>query len=154
MNTEVSEYVAGFMLQWVPTLGNHMVLLVRKNRPQWQAGLLNGVGGKIEKGENPSYAMEREFKEETGGEFSGWRLFAKEEGPDYNVYFYRIYIDQESQWRASDRNDVGEELVWLPVNTKEVKIGNLNWLIPLALDPRDIVVLAKTLTDIRNYKTW
>lgn len=42
------------------------VLLVWKNRPRWQAGKLNGVGGKIEPGEAVRAAMVREFQEETG----------------------------------------------------------------------------------------
>ncbi|HSI37253.1 MAG TPA: NUDIX domain-containing protein, partial [Tepidisphaeraceae bacterium] len=42
------------------------VLLIRKNRPAWQAGKLNGVGGKIEPGETPRQAARREFEEETG----------------------------------------------------------------------------------------
>jgi 8-oxo-dGTP pyrophosphatase MutT (NUDIX family) len=30
------------------------VLLIEKQKPAWQRGKLNGVGGKIEPGENPS----------------------------------------------------------------------------------------------------
>lgn len=44
----------------------HQVALVRKLRPAFQAGLLNGIGGKIEPGERPVSAMVREFREETG----------------------------------------------------------------------------------------
>lgn len=42
------------------------VLLIRKNRPQWQAGKLNGPGGKVEPGETPQGAARRELFEETG----------------------------------------------------------------------------------------
>ena len=42
------------------------VALIRKNRPAWQAGKLNGIGGHIEPGEFPIDAMIREFYEETG----------------------------------------------------------------------------------------
>lgn len=56
------EYVLGFMFN----LAESKVLLVWKNRPAWQAGKLNGVGGKIEEGETPIQAMNREFAEETG----------------------------------------------------------------------------------------
>lgn len=42
------------------------ILLIRKKRPDWQAGYLNGVGGKIEFGETSREAMTREFQEETG----------------------------------------------------------------------------------------
>lgn len=54
-------YVVGFMFD------NSMksVLLIQKNRPDWQAGKLNGIGGHIEPGEYPIDAMVREFREET-----------------------------------------------------------------------------------------
>ena len=42
------------------------VLLVRKDKPEWQKGLLNLPGGKIEEGETDIEAAERELKEETG----------------------------------------------------------------------------------------
>lgn len=41
------------------------VVLIRKERPDFQKGLLNGVGGKIEIGETPIQSMSREFLEET-----------------------------------------------------------------------------------------
>ena len=42
------------------------VVLIRKSRPEWQAGKLNGIGGKVEYFESPSDAMHRECLEETG----------------------------------------------------------------------------------------
>lgn len=54
-------YVLGFMFDHE----EKHVLLIWKNRPKWQAGKLNGIGGKIEAGETPLQAMEREFTEET-----------------------------------------------------------------------------------------
>ena len=42
------------------------VLLVHKNRPAWQAGRLNLVGGKVEEGEDAIAAAVRELKEEAG----------------------------------------------------------------------------------------
>jgi len=42
------------------------VLLAIKDKPEWQRGKLNLVGGKIEPGESPSQAAIREVKEETG----------------------------------------------------------------------------------------
>lgn len=55
-------YVVGFIF----SLDRQSVLLIRKNRPQWQLGKLNGIGGEIEKGETPHAAMTRECAEECG----------------------------------------------------------------------------------------
>ena len=40
--------------------------LIQKKRPAWQAGKLNGIGGKVETTEDSTSAMVREFREETG----------------------------------------------------------------------------------------
>lgn len=42
------------------------VIVIRKNRPDWQAGKLNFPGGKIEASETPVQATVRELWEETG----------------------------------------------------------------------------------------
>lgn len=51
-----------------PYDANHpeRVLLVLKDRPAWQAGCLNLVGGKIESGETEIETTIRELKEESG----------------------------------------------------------------------------------------
>jgi len=40
--------------------------LLRKDHPEWQAGLLNGVGGKLKDGESYADCMAREAAEESG----------------------------------------------------------------------------------------
>ena len=58
----VKKYVVGFMFDD----SMEKVVMIRKNRPDWQKGLLNGVGGGILPGECSLHAMMREFEEETG----------------------------------------------------------------------------------------
>ena len=58
----MERFVVGFAFN----KGKSLVLLVRKNHPPWQDGLLNGIGGKIEDFETAIEAMHRECKEETG----------------------------------------------------------------------------------------
>jgi 8-oxo-dGTP pyrophosphatase MutT (NUDIX family) len=58
----IQEYVLGFVFN----LDKTKVALMRKTKPEWQRGRLNGIGGKIELGETSITAMHREFKEETG----------------------------------------------------------------------------------------
>lgn len=60
-------YVVGFAIDDLDR-----VALIRKNRPDFQAGLFNGIGGHVEVGETPAGAMVREFVEETGVYLTGW----------------------------------------------------------------------------------
>ena len=67
-------YVVGFLF----SDDRRWVTLIRKNRPDWQAGKYNGVGGKVEVGEAVNDAMVREFHEETGvkTKWTDWKEFA------------------------------------------------------------------------------
>ncbi len=56
------DYVAGFYFSEC----GERVALIRKLKPEWQRGWLNGIGGKVEPGESPLSAMVREFEEEAG----------------------------------------------------------------------------------------
>jgi len=71
----IQRYVLGFMFNEEIT----EVALIRKNRPVWQAGHLNGIGGHVEPGEAPDIAMAREFLEETGAitSLGDWIKFAQ-----------------------------------------------------------------------------
>jgi 8-oxo-dGTP diphosphatase len=69
-------YVLGFAF----TLDKSKVVLIKKDRPVWQAGKLNGVGGKVELMDLSNYqSMVREFYEETGvpTEENDWKNFAR-----------------------------------------------------------------------------
>ena len=59
----MEHYVLGFIFDQ----SKKRVLLVKKNRPDWQAGRWNGIGGKIDPLDaSPLAAMERENMEEIG----------------------------------------------------------------------------------------
>jgi 8-oxo-dGTP diphosphatase len=124
-------YVVGFLFS--PSRGQ--VALIRKNKPTWQAGLLNGIGGKIEQGELARDAMVREFKEETSVDVRDWRQFAVMNGNGYVVHFFvaDATVDQFNNLQSTT-----EELIEVvPFNyacEHRDCIPNLRWLIPLALD--------------------
>lgn len=135
------------------------VLLVRKTHPSWQVGLLNGVGGKMENKETPIEAMRREFQEEAGfAKPLDWNIFATEYEETQKALIYFFKAECEVPIAVPRHNDTGEPLEWLPLQTihdMRDKIGNLSWLIPLALDPRRLLkvdVIARG--DIREKPTW
>ena len=55
------------------------IVLIKKTKPAWQAGLFNFVGGKVEEGESFPKCMVREFREETGvvTKTSDWKYVGK-----------------------------------------------------------------------------
>lgn len=118
--------------------GLHEVALIRKKRPDWQAGKANGVGGKIERGEDADAAMVREFQEETGVETAAttWELFflLDDEAHGYRVYYYRGFGDLSKLRTVTDEAIE----VWNLEETRrksQEMVDNLTWLIPMALDP-------------------
>lgn len=127
------KYVCGFMFD--PDRNN--VVLIRKTKPTWQAGKLNGVGGKIEPMEEPYCAMVREFQEETGVETTrdDWEHFCTISGEDWVVLFFRSFHD------ISDVTTMEEEEIEIhPITISDRVIENLKVLLPLALDQSGIAI--------------
>jgi 8-oxo-dGTP diphosphatase len=120
------QWVVGFLFR-----NNAEVALVLKTHPDWQAGKLNGVGGKIEEGESRLAAMQREFLEEAGVMIKDWREYACLKVQNGDVYFFVALGDHPIQSMTE------EQVSWYPLDKlKNLPIlENLNWLIPLALDP-------------------
>ena len=126
----MKHYVTGFLF----TKDSKYVVLIKKINPEWQRGLFNGVGGKIEENEKSCYAMAREFQEETGVVINPekWICFARIHRSgfyDLDVYFARSNL-------AFDAKTIEKEEVYL-LKVDELPnniVPNLQWLIPLALD--------------------
>lgn len=113
------------------------VLLIRKNRPSWQAGLLNGLGGHVEEGETQTRAMVREFEEECGLRVGAdrWNEFARlacAEG-QWVVHFFRAFGIPILDARAMTDEPLEVWHCHLVPNLPTVP--NLRWLIPLAAQP-------------------
>ena len=121
------KYVVGFRMD---PLGKRVVL-VSKMKPAWQRGRLNGVGGKIERGETARQAIIREFREETGVHIEDWEQTVVLTGKTFEVTFFRSfgYID-------AVRTETDEEIIIHNVEDLFALsvIPNLKWLIPMQLD--------------------
>jgi 8-oxo-dGTP pyrophosphatase MutT (NUDIX family) len=104
------------------------VALIRKNRPAWQAGRLNGIGGQIEPGETPLEAMRREFREEAGCDGLEWRNVGLVWGEGYNLF---VFSARSAAARVRTMTD--EAVAWYPVsNLPGDIVRNLTWLVPMA----------------------
>jgi 8-oxo-dGTP diphosphatase len=120
------------------------VLLIRKLKPAWQAGRLNGVGGKVEPGESDAEAMVREFHEETGWVTSPveWRQIAEVVSGDAEIVFFRRRVDLGvREFRAAfSTSPEAEQLVVIHWADAEAAgaLPNLSWLLPLARYEHDV----------------
>jgi 8-oxo-dGTP pyrophosphatase MutT (NUDIX family) len=84
------DYVLGFVKVKDFKVLKPKVLLMIKQRPEYQKGKLNGIGGKIEAGETPIKAMIREFGEEVTP-----NLLDKEE--HWNNFYNFSFENEESK---------------------------------------------------------
>ncbi|MCT7546105.1 NUDIX hydrolase [Aliarcobacter cryaerophilus] len=51
---------------------NKEILLLKKNNPDWQKGLYNGIGGKVELNTTPLETIRKKCQEELGVNISNW----------------------------------------------------------------------------------
>ncbi len=107
----MKRYVVGFMFD--SKIEN--VVMIRKNRPIWQAGLFNGIGGKIESGEKPVEAMVREFMEEAGVVSTAemWAHVMTLRFPYAEVEFFAC---QNDDFFGETRTCTDEEVFRIPVS--------------------------------------
>lgn len=130
INDIVKRYTVAFL--FAPDLLS--VWMVTKLRPAWQAGALNGIGGKLEPGEHPDDGIVREIKEETAAEFTrdqldyvGYMHGTNNDGAKFLVYIYTATTIQKLE-------QVEDEPIEL-VNVNAVKmvrhVGNVPALIEL-----------------------
>lgn len=122
-------YVCGFMF----SLDLRRVALIRKNRPEWQKGKLNGIGGKIEPGESAYDAMAREFLEETGvDERYTWNnVITLDLARGGSIYIFAC-----ASAKIDHLSSVTDELVMV-YDVKDLQLlgtmPNVQWIVPMLL---------------------
>lgn len=140
------EYAVGFIHN------DHDVALIRKDRPEWQAGFLNGIGGKLEPGETPHDAMIRECHEEAGRFIGPWEHFLTLEGTTARVFCFAVYDEyNEHIYKLEQQPNETEPIeVWemnslnrgwirshvasgARENLNSTTVPNLQWIIPLMM---------------------
>jgi 8-oxo-dGTP pyrophosphatase MutT (NUDIX family) len=109
------------------------VLLVLKDKPKWQQGRLNLPGGKIEDGETPEEAAERELKEETGYEpLVPLRKMGLMIDGSSDIHCFKAVVDYNKP--VAPRDEETQQIAWhdwLVVRSDWRLIPNLQAIIPL-----------------------
>lgn len=129
------------------------VMLIEKNRPKWQAGCLNGVGGKVEGDESFLECQIRETEEEFGVLIEDWDHMTTLSYDNPNdidepieIAMFRTVVTDSVFWNIHMSTDERPRML----NTIEIMnddfemINNLRWLIPMAIwePPCDTIKLA------------
>lgn len=125
------------------------VCLILKEKPNWQKGRYNGIGGKQEKGETTEETCIREVKEEIGLDIQLTSANAVcnilvADGQDTRVFFFRYFLLSHQLPHQCEQ----ETIQWFDVNNLPPNmIVNLNWLIPMALiDDENIYEIEEIFT--------
>ncbi len=124
------EYVVGFLF----SKDKELVALIRKNKPAWQKGKLNGIGGKLKEDETPHEAMAREFEEEAGLLVKDWTRIVVAANDSILVHFFRSFGSPYAAFSVTAETIDVYRIDSLP----KACVPNLHWLIPLCLDEQII----------------
>jgi 8-oxo-dGTP pyrophosphatase MutT (NUDIX family) len=110
------------------------VCLIEKQRPDWQVGLLNGPGGKIEPGETVLEAATREFKEETGVCVTSWAQLCMKKAHN-NSYQVNFLVAADSNACHLVRTTTDEQVGMRTVkHIDQAKlVSSIDWVLPLAI---------------------
>jgi 8-oxo-dGTP pyrophosphatase MutT (NUDIX family) len=96
-----------------------VVALIKKARPDWMRGKLNGIGGKVEAGEDHLSGHVREFGEETEGPaITRWALYCRIISTDpnnqYSMHVYSSFTNDVFGLRTPKGSD--EPVIIMPIH--------------------------------------
>lgn len=131
----MKEYVLTLLSSDCIVSEDGFVLLIEKDRPAWQKGLLNLPGGKVEEGETPEVAAVREVKEETGIEIERVHRMGEIRDRDFIIHCFRAYC-HKVDFNLKPRDGETEIPTWMEwhdaIKDKRL-IPNLRVIMPLML---------------------
>lgn len=125
------EYVLGFCF----TEDRSQVLLIHKNKEDWQLNKVNGIGGRIYSAETDRMAMSREFMEEADIEIgeSDWEYTFTLTGPGWWVRMYRTFTDKVVGYQDREMDEGRVFLCAVDALPNNI-VNNLKWLVPFHAD--------------------
>jgi 8-oxo-dGTP diphosphatase len=128
MKQHKQEWVLGFAFD----VNQANIVLIKKNKPAFMKGKRNGIGGKVEFEENLTFAMEREFLEETGVLIpSGkWQNFGNLSYCDGCIHLFSVSSPEIYKARTVEEEEIGVFL-FDEVFGKNT-MPNLGWLATMA----------------------
>lgn len=128
------KYVCGF----VYSIDGSRVVLLERSKDDWQQGFYNGIGGKINKGEEPVNAMVREFEEEAGISTGAerWTRTIVLSGPEFEVHFFaNRSAFLAARFEKAYKCNEGIIRTFSTAAVPHIKvIPNLRWIVPMQLD--------------------
>lgn len=125
----MEKYVLGFIFE----KDLKHVYLIRKQRPRWQKGKLNGIGGHVNEKESFDEAMKREAIEEADylGEFTS---FGKTSEGRFELYFYYSICNENLIPKTTTDEKIERISIESLLSFKENVVPDLCLIIPMAID--------------------
>ncbi|WNL31412.1 NUDIX domain-containing protein [Arcobacter cryaerophilus gv. pseudocryaerophilus] len=99
---------------------NEEILLLKKNNPDWQKGLYNGIGGKVELNTTPLETIIKKCQEELGANISNWiELDSEISSSGIEIVYFLTTLNEGEIKKLQSQTDERAELFYinnLPTN--------------------------------------
>ena len=90
---------------------NKEILLLRKNNPDWQKGLYNGLGGKVELNTTPLETIIKKSEEDLGINISNWRELDSEiSSSGIEIVYFLTTLNENEIKKLQSQTDERAEL--------------------------------------------